>query len=151
MGLSFGPLAENPHLFRSKKKKRTAFQWIRIQSTFARISHSDFRNLGLFTSGEWWQNAPSWEGLSESTWVILIPYASFFFIFAWLDFLLCFVLHSCKMSLLPAQPLLTRMYTHIHIQSHTQRCTCSDKSHRPGGKVKGHLHNGFSRIIWCNE
>lgn len=51
--ISHGPVLwltrrENPHLFRSKKrKKRTAFQWIRIQSTFARSITQWFQKSGL--------------------------------------------------------------------------------------------------------
>ena len=147
MGLSFGSLSRKILISSDQKKKRTAFQWIRIQSTFAHSITQWFQKSGL---GHIWRimaECPQLEGLSESMWVILIPYASFFFIFAWLDFLFCFVLHSCK-NVLPLPSPYRLACIHIYIHSHTHKDAHAQISHiGRGEKVKGHLHNGFSRII----
>ena len=75
---------------------------------------------------------PWLEGLSESTWVILISCASFFSIFAWLDFLFCFVLHSCKnVPPLPGPYWLT--CTHRHRHRHTHKDAHAQISHRGQG------------------
>lgn len=56
--ISHGPvlwltLQENPRLFRSKKKKKELLSnELEYNPHLPVVSHSDFRNLGLFTSGE---------------------------------------------------------------------------------------------------
>lgn len=138
LGLSFGSLSGKV-LIPSDQNQGTASQWIRIQPTFAHSTTQWFQKSGLVHIWGMIAGCPLLEGLSESTWVILIPYASFF-IFAWLDFVFCLVLPSCKNVL----PLPSLTDSHVH--------TYSDKSQRPGGKKwKVTFTMGFPGLFRCNE
>lgn len=147
MGLSFGSLAGKILISsdQKKKKKRTAFQWIRIQSTFARSTHSDFRNLGLFTIwSKWWQKSPLRRAFSESLKWFWFPCLIFFSSLPDLISccVLCFTLVKTVLRL-PSPYWLACI--HIYTSSHTHKDAHAQISHTgPGGKVKGHLHNGFS-------
>ena len=59
MGLSFGSLTGKILISSDKKKKKIELlsNELEYNPNLPIVSHSDFRNLGLFTSGEWWQNA----------------------------------------------------------------------------------------------
>lgn len=75
------------------------------------------------------------------------------FLLCRLDFLFRFVLHSCKNPPCPTLPdslAYTHARAHTYMHEHIYKYTHTQTNHKEkveGGKVKGHLHNGFSRII----
>lgn len=107
-------------------------------------SHSSFRNLDLFTSGQWWPDAPLKKRFQNPCGWLGFPIPHFSS--ACLDFFFCSVLPSCKNRLLLARPFLTHTH-HTCTRTQITHTQTSRQSTGDGGRGVGNERSPSQQVF----